>query len=205
MKINEALIIGGALLATLVLSKGRAASSFLQKPSVPFMPLENKIYEKKITTVIVKPPQFTRIDVTDQLKNIFGFELEKNLTPLQNQINEAQKYILTQQKFKSSKEFAGIAPDNIPARNLINKFEGMYKYYNKVLSNKSSISGRSVFPDFRLLLTQSNRNILQQQAQYEEAQENIEKTNEMIIRQKGEMDLLNEEYQTRFGGISRYG
>jgi homoserine kinase len=81
----------------------------------------------------------------------------------------------------------------------------MYKYYNKVLSNKSSISGRSVFPDFRLLLTQSNRNILQQQAQYEEAQENIEKTNEMIIRQKGEMDLLNEEYQTRFGGISRYG
>ena len=46
MKINEALIIGGALLAALVLSKGEDFSSsinrFFKKPSIPFMPLENK-------------------------------------------------------------------------------------------------------------------------------------------------------------------
>jgi hypothetical protein len=27
----------------------------------------------------------------------------------------------------------------------------------------------------------------------------------MVQRQQGEIDRLNEEYQTRFGGISRYG
>ena len=81
----------------------------------------------------------------------------------------------------------------------------MFKYYSQVLSNKSTISGRSVFPDFKLLLTQNNRNILQTQAQYEIAQENIGKANEIITRQQGEIDMLNEEYQTRFGGLSRYG
>tara|TARA_R110000744_G_scaffold34061_1_gene79616 strand:- start:645 stop:1262 length:618 start_codon:yes stop_codon:yes gene_type:complete len=205
MKINEALIIGGALLATLVLSKGRAASSVLQNFTIPLLSNENQIKEE-ITTVIVKPPQFTRIDVTDQLRNISSLQLEKNITPLQNQINEAQKYILTQQKFQPSKQFESIAPDNIPARNLIGKFEGALKYYSKVWSGeKGSISGQSVFPDFRLLLTQSNRNILQTQAQFEIAQENIGKANEIITRQQAGIDLINEEYQTRFGGLSRYG
>jgi len=203
MKINETLIFG-ALLAALVLFKSRAASSVLQNFTVPLLSNENQIKEE-ITTVIVKPPQFTRIDVTDQLRNISNLELQNNLEPLQNQINEAEKYILTQQKFKPSKQFENISPDNIPATNLINKFDGMFKYYSQVLSNKSTISGRSVFPDFKLLLTQNNRNILQTQAQYEIAQENIGKANEIITRQQGEIDMLNEEYQTRFGGLSRYG
>ena len=65
--------------------------------------------------------------------------------------------------------------------------------------------GQSVFPDFRLISNQQNYGIVAQQAEYEIAQENIKKANQFAIRQQGEIDRLNEEYQTRFGGISRYG
>ena len=65
--------------------------------------------------------------------------------------------------------------------------------------------GSSLFPDFKLIANQENFGIIQQQAQYEIAQQNIGKANEMVQRQQGEIDRLNEEYQTRFGGISRYG
>jgi hypothetical protein len=205
MKINEALIIGGALLATLVLSKSRAASSILQNVTLPLLSDQNQ-NQKEITTIIVKPPQFTRIDVTDQLRNISSLELEKNLTPLQNQINESQQYISTQEKFKSNPQFSKIAPNNFSAQNLLKKFDSSFNYFNKVWTGeKGPLSGVSIFPDFNLFLTQGNRNIIAQQTQYETAQENIKKANEMIIRQQGEIDLLNEEYQTRFGGLRRYG
>ncbi len=52
MKLNEALLIGGALLAALVLSKGGAASSnntqFSGKSAVPVLPIENKTENQKI-------------------------------------------------------------------------------------------------------------------------------------------------------------
>ena len=66
-------------------------------------------------------------------------------------------------------------------------------------------AGQSVFPDFKLIANQKNYGIIQQQAQYEIAQGNIAKASEMVQRQQGEIDRLNEEYQTRFGSLSRYG
>ena len=205
MKLNEALLIGGALLATLVLSKGRAASSVLQNVTVPLLSDQDQ-NQKEITTIIVKPPQFTRIDVTDQLRNISSLELEKNLTPLQNQINESQKYISTQEKFKPNPQFTNIAPRNWSAKDLLGKFDSSLSNLSKVWTGeKGPLSGVSIFPDFNTFLTQGNRNIISNQIQYETAQENIGKAKEMITRQQGEIDLLNEEYQTRFGGLSRYG
>jgi hypothetical protein len=65
--------------------------------------------------------------------------------------------------------------------------------------------GQSLFPDFRLIANQENYGIVAQQARYETAQGNIAKASEFAIRQQGEIDRLNEEYQTRFGGLSRYG
>ena len=192
MKINEALIIGGALLATLVLSKGRAASSVLQNAAIPLLSNENQ-NQKEIRTVIVKPPQFTRIDITEQLRNISSLELEKNLTPLQNQINETRNYISSQQKYMPPNNFSEIAPPNWTGINLLEKFD------------RDSDPNRSLFPDFRLLYTQENRNIIAQQAQYENTQSNIGKAKEYATRQQGKIDLLIEEYQTRFGGLSRYG
>ena len=192
MKINEILLIGGALLATLVLSKGRAASSVLQNVTLPLLSDQNQ-NQKEITTVIVKPPQFTRIDITEQLRNISSLELEKNLTPLQNQINETRNYISSQQKYMPPNNFSEIAPPNWTGINLLEKFD------------RDSDPNRSLFPDFRLLYTQENRNIIAQQAQYENTQSNIGKAKEYATRQQGKIDLLIEEYQTRFGGLSRYG
>ena len=192
MKLNEVLLIGGALLAALVLSKGRAVSSVLQNVAVPLLSNENQI-QNEITKIIVTPPQYTRIDITEQLRNISSLELEKNLTPLQNQINETRNYISSQQKYMPPNNFSEIAPPNWTGINLLEKFD------------RDSDPNRSLFPDFRLLYTQENRNIIAQQAQYENIQSNIGKAKEYATRQQGEIDLLNEEYQTRFGGLSRYG
>jgi hypothetical protein len=100
--------------------------------------------------------------------------------------------------------FSEIAPPNWTGINLLEKFD------------RDSDPNRSLFPDFRLLYTQQNRNIILQQANYENQQNNIQsnigiletnigKANEYAKRQQSDIDNLNEEYQTRFGSLSRYG
>jgi len=163
MKLNEIFLIGGALLAALVFSKGGAVSSVLQNAAIPLLSNQNENQnenQKEITTVIVSPPQFTRIDITEQLRNISSSELEKNLAPLQNQLDETQKYISDQKK-------------------IINKkYIRRGNYYLDYLNRVKEISV---------------------------ATKNVENSEQILIRQQGEIDLLNEEYQTRFGGLSRYG
>ena len=113
----------------------------------------------------------------------------------QTELDKTQGYIGSQQKFAASGAFANIAPKGEwqnAAQALLRKFSGVSQ-------------GNSLFPDFRLIANQENYGIVQQQAQFEIAQENIGKATEMVLRQQGEIDRLNEEYQTRFGGISRYG
>jgi hypothetical protein len=108
-----------------------------------------------------------------------------------------QGYIGSQQKFAASGAFASLAPKGEwqnAARALLGRFD-----------LELSQGGDSVFPDFKLFKTRENRGIIEQQARYETAQENIAKASEFAIRQQGEIDRLNEEYQTRFGGLSRYG
>jgi len=198
MKFNETLVIGLALVAALVFSKGGAASSIFKKSSLPLLPLENQ-NQSKITTVIVTPPQFTRIDITDQLRNVSSFELQKNIAPYQTEINKAQNYISSNQSNPSAPDpnFLKIAPLNWSGIRLLKKFES------------DGRSGSSLFPDFNLSYNRENYNIIKNQAQTETAanirSENIEKANAYVLRQQGEIDLINEEYQTRFGGLSRYG
>ena len=108
MKLNEILLIGGALLTALVLSKGGAVSSILQNASIPLLSNENKI-QPKITKVIVTPPQFTQIDITQQLRNISNSELEKNLGPFQKVLSQTQNYISTQEKIINKKYGRGQA------------------------------------------------------------------------------------------------
>ena len=209
MKLNETLLIGGALLAALVLSKGGAVSSIFKKSSVPFMPLENKTiaFIENIPQVKTFEQFFPVKETNVQLQNIINIEEKKNeqrVGYLQNELDSVQGYV-SRQVNTAPKEFAKIAPPNISGINLLNKFDGMLKYYSQVWSGeKGPISGLSVFPDFKLLLTQSNRNIIADQAQYETTQTNIAKAKEYAIRQQGDIDNLNAEYQTRFGSLSRY-
>ena len=197
MKLNETLLIGGALLAALVLSKGGAVSSIFKKSSVPFMPLENKTiaFIENIPQVKTFEQFFPVKETNVQLKNIINIEEKENMqrvSYLQNELDNVQGYI-SRQLSTPSKEFSKIAPVNWSGINLLKKFD------------KDGDPNRSLFPDFRLLYTQQNRNIIAQQAQYENIQSNIGKAKEYATRQQGEIDLLNEEYQTRFGSLSRYG
>ena len=192
MKLNETLLIGGALLAALVLSKGGAVSSVLQNFTVPLLSNENQ-NQKEITTVIVKPPQFTQIDITQQLRNISSSELEKNLAPLQNQLSQTQKYISDQEKIINKRYGRGQAgaflyPSDV--QNIQNKYG--------IITNENTIQYFENNPEIRTSGLRNQYNILI-------ARRNVGKAEEILNRQQAGIDLINEEYQTRFGGLSRYG
>ena len=219
MKLNEALLIGGALLAALVISKSGAVSSIFKKSSVPFMPLENKTisFIENFPQLETFEQFFPVKETNVQLKNIMNIEKKENMqrnTYLQNEMDKVQQYIGSQkseignyqnQLGKSRlDQFDKIAPSNWGGIDLLKKFD------------RDSDPYRSLFPDFRLLYTQQNRNIILQQANYENQQNNIQsnigiletnigKANEYAKRQQSDIDNLNEEYQTRFGSLSRYG
>tara|TARA_R110000737_G_scaffold333125_1_gene350562 strand:- start:436 stop:1014 length:579 start_codon:yes stop_codon:yes gene_type:complete len=192
MKLNEVLLIGGALLAALVLSKGRAVSSVLQNATVPLLSNENKI-QNEITKIIVTPPQFTQIDITQQLRNISSLELEKNLAPLQDQLIQTQNYISDQEiiinkRYGRGQQGAFLYPSDV--QNIQNRYgtitnENTIQYYE----NNPEIRTQGLFNQYEKLI----------------ARRNVGKAEEMITTQQGQIDLINEEYQTRFGGLSRYG
>jgi len=192
MKLNDILLIGGALLAALVLSKGGAVSSVLQNASIPLLSNENQ-NQPKITKVIVTPPQFTQIDITEQLRNISSLELEKNLTPLQNQLSQTQNYISTQEKiinkrYGRGQQGAFLYPSDVD--NIQNQYG--------TITNENTIEYFENNPEIQTQGLRNQYNILI-------ARRNVGKAEEILIRQQGEIDLINEEYQTRFGGLSRYG
>jgi hypothetical protein len=192
MKLNEVLLIGGALLAALVLSKGRAVSSVLQNATVPLLSNENKI-QNEITKIIVTPPQFTQIDITQQLRNISSLELEKNLAPLQDQLIQTQNYISDQEiiinkRYGRGQQGAFLYPSDV--QNIQNRYgtitnENTIQYYE----NNPEIRTTGLFNQYEKLI----------------ARRNVGKANEYATRQQAGIDLINEEYQTRFGGLSRYG
>ena len=211
MKINEALIIGGALLAALVLSKGEDFSSsinrFFKKPSIPFMPLENKtinFIENFPQVRTFDAPSYSIKQTNVQLDNIMNIEekqKDSRLNYLQNELNQVQNYTEQQEsqiiKNLRSPEFDRIAPKNWNGINLLEKFD------------RDGNPAVSLFPDFRLLYTRENRDIILNQAQKEIAQQNIQqniaRATEYSNRQQTDIDAINEEYQTRFGGLLRYG
>lgn len=210
MKINEALLIGGALLAALVLSKGQDISSsingFFKESSVPVMPLENK--NKDIIE------NFSEIQKNIQIQNIINNEeKQKNerINYLQNESNKFEDYIIGQQKMLftnlRSAEFDKIAPQNIePDGSFLWKGSNLLEKFDRDSFNSRT---GSLFPDFRLLNTRENRDIIAAQAQREIFQQNIEgniaRATEYLNRQQTDIDTINEEYQTRFGGLLRYG
>ena len=210
MKIDEALLIGGAILAALVLSKGQDISSsingFFKESSVPVMPLENK--NKNIIE------NFSQIQKNIQIQNIINNEeKQKNerINSLQIESNKFEDYIIGQQKMLftnlRSAEFDKIAPQNIaPDGSFLWKGSNLLEKFDRDSFNSRT---GSLFPDFRLLNTRENRDIIAAQAQREIFQQNIEgniaRATEYLNRQQTDIDTINEEYQTRFGGLLRYG
>ena len=202
MKSNEIFIIGGALLAAIVLFKGQASSSASGSvPFIsPFLGMLGKAETKAIQTLgsNIETLQSVKQSNLGIAQNILDQErslADVRISQQQTELDKTQGYIGSQQKIGASAGFASLAP------------KGEWQKQAGALLRKFSTAqaGGSLFPDFRLIANQENYGIIQQQAQYEIAQGNIAKASEMVQRQQGEIDRLNEEYQTRFGSLSRYG
>jgi hypothetical protein len=202
MKSNEIFIIGGAILAAILLFKGQASSSAPGSiPFIsPFLNMLGKAEAKALDTLgsnieTLQSVKESNLGIAQSILDLERSTADVKISQIQTELDKTQGYIGSQQKFSASGAFANIAPKG-DWQNLAQKLLGR-------ISNTQA--GQSVFPDFRLIANQKNYGIVAQQARYEIAQENIAEANQLVQRQQGEIDRLNEEYQTRFGGISRYG
>ena len=201
MKRNEIFIIGGAILAAILLFKGQATSSI--NSTIPFInPFSNLLSKAEAQAInqfgsnieTLQSVKESNLGIAQSILDLERNTADVKISQQQTELDRTQSYIGSQQKFAASKAFANIAPQGFTGQGLLGKF-------NRDFTNPQA----SLFPDFELFRTQQNFNIISQQAQYEIAQGNIGKANEMVQRQQGEIDRLNEEYQTRFGSLSRYG
>ena len=202
MKSNEIFIIGGAILAAILLFKGQATSSV--SASIPFIsPFSNLLSKAEAQAInqfgsnieTLQSIKESNLGIAQSILDLERNRADVRISQQQTELDKTQGYIGSQQKFAASGAFASLAP------------KGEWQNAAQALLSRITNTnfGQSVFPDFRLISNQQNYGIIQQQAQYEIAQGNIGKANEMVQRQQGEIDRLNEEYQTRFGSLSRYG
>ena len=231
MKLNEALIIGGSLLAALVLSKGGAASSnntqFSGKSAVPVLPIENKTENQKIKlpTLEIFKQFFPVTDTNVQLKQIVNIEEEKKdqrISYLQDELDQTRAYITTQEIIDSGLGRGGNPRSRNPSAylyksdkqnisNITGKKYGDYtgddiiNYYEDLVESESALGyGGSVtggkfrkYPLITPALTGYYKKVI--------AQRNITKAEVYADQQQQGINLVEEEYQTRFGGLSRYG
>ena len=209
VRFNETLLVGISLLAALVLSKGRGSVSSLS--NVPFIDPFTSLLGKAQAQAIEK--QKSNIgtlenirqsnlgiaqDILDYEKNISDVKIQQ----YQTELDKTQSFISQQQKIPRGSTF-GI---NTTGQSLLKKFDSEFKFYQTAWTGeKGPLSGKSLFPDKYVPFNEATRAAFAQQAEFEKAQERIATANELVFRQQGEIDRLQEEYQTRYGGLSRYG
>ena len=210
VKLNETLLVGISLLAALVLSKGRGSMPSLS--NIPFIDPFTSLLGKAQAQAIEK--QESNIgtlenirqsnlgiaqDILDYEKNISDVKIQQ----YQTELDKTQSFISQEQKVSAGSTF-GIP--NSTGKALLSKFDKEFAFFKeRWTGEKGPLSQKSLFPDVYIPFNQSTRAAFAQQARYESAQENIAKANELVFRQQGEIDRLQEEYQTRYGGLSRYG
>ena len=142
--------------------------------------------------------------ILDYEKNLSDLDVSK----IQNELGKTQSFISQQQKIQPANLSGNVAyllkPNKIgganwTAQNLLAKFNSMINYNARV----GLPFGASIFPD--LHIGGESGSMIQAAARYEKAQQNIQAASQLVLRQHGEIDRLQDEYQTRFGSLSRYG
>jgi hypothetical protein len=194
---NEALLIGGAILAALVLSKGSSSSP------IPFInPFSNLLAKTETKAIQNLGSNIDTLESARQsnigiAESILGYErgiADIKISRQQTELDKTQQYIGQQQKIPYAGGFSELAPKGDwqnAARSLLGKF------------SQAQIGG-SLFPDFRLINSPENYNIVAQQARYETAQQNIELANQTVLKQINEIQKISDEYENTYGDISRY-
>jgi len=209
VRFNETLLVGISLLAALVLSKGRGSAPSLS--NVAFIdPFTNLLSEAQAQAIEKQESNIGTLenirqsnlgiaqDILDYEKNISNVKINQ----LQTELDKTQSFISQQQKIPRGSTL-GLKGTG---QQLLDRFNSSLKYYSRVWSGeKGPLDQVSLYPDVYIPLNESTRAAFAQQAEFEKAQERIASANELVFRQQGEIDRLQEEYQTRYGNLSRYG
>ena len=209
VRFNETLIVGISLLAALVLSKSRESVSSLS--NIPFInPFTNLLSKAQAQAIEKQESNIGTLenirqsnlgiaqDILDYEKNISNVKINQ----LQTELDKTQSFISQQQKVPAGSTL-GLSGTG---QSLLKKFNDTFNYYSRVWTGeKGPLDTVSIYPDVYIPLNQSTRAAFAQQAEFEKAQERIASANELVFRQQGEIDRLQEEYQTRYGNLSRYG
>ena len=157
MKSNEVFILGGALLAAIVLFKGQAASSTSGSvPFIsPFLGMLGKAETKAIQTLgsNIETLQSVKESNLGIAQNILDQErslADVRISQQQTELDKTQGYIGSQQKIGASAGFASLAP------------KGEWQKQAGALLRKFSTAqaGGSLFPDFKLIANQKNYGII---------------------------------------------
>lgn len=209
VKFNETLLLGISLLAALVLSKGssilpRTAGINFINPYTSQLSQAQAAAIQKGETNIETLQSIREInlgiaqDILDYERNIANTKIDY----LQTELSKTQSFISQQQKIPAGNTF-GLSASG---ESLVKKFKDTFDYYSRVWTGeKGPLEQVSIYPDVYIPLNQSTFAGFAQQAEFEKAQQRISEANQLIFRQQSEIDRLEEEYQTRFGGLSRYG
>lgn len=185
MKLNEILLIGGALIAALVLSKGRGLSS--TNSTIPFInPFSNLLDQAQAQAVQKLKSNIGTLESVRQsnlgiAQSILGYErslADVNISQIKTELDKTQSYIGALQKRAQFTPKYGV---NIEQAKYINQF-GISAAYKRWQDPK-----------------------IKQIANIRQAQSFIPIAIDFSQKQQTKIDRLEEEYQTRFGGLSRYG
>ena len=205
VRFNEALLVGISLLAALVFSKGRGSTP--SDSNIPFINPFTDLLDQAQAQAIEK--QESNIGTLENIrqsnleiaKDILDYEKnisDVKINQLQTELGKTQSFISQQQR--NIQTTTGLTKDQSYWANQLGGFKNYAESILRGFATTQNVSGRNV-RDLRYLdspaLRQSYTNLI--------SQENITKANEFIFRQQGEIDRLQEEYQTRYGNLSRYG
>ena len=194
VRFNEALLVGISLLAALVFSKGRGSA-----PSLPSLPFNNPYTDLlgKAQVQVIKKGQSNIETLQNIQKEILDYE--ENITNtkidyLQNELSKTQSFISQQQKIAFPPQLK-IGNKGILSREIssnIVRLGGFWNYYDSVAKGQTTIKKEYI-------------DNLQEAAEMKIAENKIEKANKLIFAQQSEISRLQEEYDSRFGSLSRYG
>tara|TARA_R110000823_G_scaffold206820_1_gene337513 strand:+ start:137 stop:724 length:588 start_codon:yes stop_codon:yes gene_type:complete len=194
VRFNEALFVGISLLAALVFSKGRGSA-----PSLPSLPFNNPYTDLlgKAQVQVIKKGQSNIETLQNIQKEILDYE--ENITNtkidyLQNELSKTQSFISQQQKIAFPPQLK-IGNKGILSREIssnIVRLGGFWNYYDSVAKGQTTIKKEYI-------------DNLQEAAEMKIAENKIEKANKLIFAQQSEISRLQEEYDSRFGSLSRYG
>lgn len=193
VRFNEALLVGISLLAALVFSKGRESA-----PSLPTLPLNNSntdLFGKAQAQTIEK-------EILDYEKNITNTQIDY----LQTELSKTQSFITQQQKIANPPQLK-IGNKGVISKSQsywANELGGLKKYAEDIIFGNAAgtnlVRGKNV-RDNRYIDSPGLREAYDKLL----SKEKIEAANELVFRQQSEISRLQEEYDSRFGSLSRYG